>query len=192
MFVMLAALALGALGGRAAGGSLAHLASFRARAWPLLVLAVGLEASLGLAHGPLRTVLAVAAGLVVAAWCAVNGSLAGRFPYGQALVGLGVVLNATVMALNSGMPVSSWALASAGLGPTMDVARGHLYKHTAMNVHTHLRLLGDIVPFHLMRTVLSPGDLFMLAGITAIAWAATQPSRARSARVAKLASRTPA
>jgi len=68
------------LGGWAAGGSLAHLASFRVRAWPLLVVAVVLEGSLGLAHGPVRTVLAVAACLVVVAWCALNGSRTGRFP----------------------------------------------------------------------------------------------------------------
>lgn len=191
MFVMLAAVLVGGLGGWAAGGSLAHLASFRVRAWPLLLVAVVLEGSLGLAHGPARTVLAVAACLVVVAWCALNGARAGRFPYAQVLIVLGVVLNATVMALNSGMPVSSWALSAAGLGRTMDVARGHLFKHTTMTVHTRLRLLGDIVPFHLMRTVLSPGDLLMLVGITAITWAATQPSRARSVRLANLASRTP-
>ena len=90
-----------------------------------------------------------------------------------------MVLNVTVMALNEGMPVSSWALGGAGLGRTMDVARGHFYKHSAMTVHTRLRLLGDIVPFRLMRTVLSPGDLLMLVGIAAMTWAATQPSPAR-------------
>jgi hypothetical protein len=191
MFVMLAAVVVGGLGGWAAGGSLAHLASFRARAWALLVGAVVVEASLALAHGPVRTVLAVAACLIVVVWCAVNGSRAGRFPYAQALIALGVVLNATVMALNSGMPVSSWALGAAGLRRTTDVARGHFYKHSAMTVHTRLRLLGDIVPFRLMRTVLSPGDLLMLVGIAAITWAATQPSRARGVRLANLASRTP-
>ncbi len=191
MFVMLAAVLVGGLGGWAAGGSLAHLASFRLRAWPLIAVAIVVEGSLGLAHGPARTVLAVAACLVVVTWCALNGARAGRFPYAHALIGLGVVLNATVMALNSGMPVSSWALSRSGLGRTMDVARGHLFKHTAMTLHTRLRLLGDILPFHLMRTVLSPGDLLMLAGITAITWAATRPARTLNVRLANLASRTP-
>ena len=191
MIVMVAALIIGCTAGWATGGSLAGLASFRARAWPLLVTAVVVEACLGATPNTLRPVLAVAACLAVAGWCAVNAAQARRFPIGHVLIGLGVVLNVVVMALNEGMPVSASALAGAGLGRTMDVARGHLYKHTAMTVHTRLRFLGDIVPFRLVRTVLSPGDLLMLVGIVAVTWAATQPSTARRFRLANLASRTP-
>jgi len=190
MVVMAVALLIGCMGGWATGGSLSHLATFRARAWPLLAQAVLLEAVLGLTSGPLRTVLAVGACLTVAGWCAIDSTQARRFPYGQGLIGLGIVLNATVMALNSGMPVSASALAAAGLSKTMDVARGHLYKHTAMTVHTRLRLLGDVVPLRLVRTVLSPGDLLMLAGILVVTWAAMRPSPTRGVRLAKLASRT--
>ena len=190
MLVLAAALVIGCVGGWATGGSPACLASFRICAWPLLAAAVVVEGCLGAAPGPWRTVLAVTACLAIAGWCALSGARARPFPYGQALIGVGVVLNATVMAANSGMPVSAWALAAAGLGRKMDVARGHLYKHTAMTVHTHFRLLGDIVPFRLVRTVLSPGDLLMLVGITAVTWAATRPSAAQSVRLAKLASRT--
>jgi len=53
------------------------------------------------------------------------------------------------------------------------------------------QLLGDIVPLRLVRTVLSPGVPFMLTGIVVVTWAATQPSRTRGVRLAKLASRTP-
>jgi hypothetical protein len=56
----------------------------------------------------------------------------------------------------------------------MDVASGHLYKHTAMATHTALALLGDVVPLRFVRTVLSPGDLLMLLGIATLSWAATR------------------
>jgi hypothetical protein len=102
-----------------------------------------------------------------------------------------VVLNAIVMAVNGGMPVSRFALVAAGFPKTMNVAQGHFYKHTAMTDLTRLRLLGDIIPFHLARTVLSPGDLLMLMGIAVVSWTATGPvPYGRRVRLAKLASRT--
>jgi hypothetical protein len=191
MLVMAAALIAGCIGGLVAGGSLSRLASTRIRAWPILVGAAVIEACLGATPGPLRTVLAVTACLAVVGWCAANRGPGRRFPYGQGLISAGVVLNAVVMALNGGMPVSRFALAAAGFPKTMNVAQGHFYKHTAMTEFTRLRLLGDIIPFHLARTVLSPGDLLMLMGIAVVSWTATGPAPyGRRVRLAKLAGRT--
>jgi hypothetical protein len=176
MAVMAAALLVGCIGGWATGGSIARLACLRVRAWPALLAALGLEACLGATSGPLRPTIAVTACLAVACWCAAN-SRRGQLCYGPGLIGSGVVLNATVMALNGGMPVSAAALAAAGFPRSLDVAQGHLYKHVAMTSHSRLGLLGDVLPFHLARMVLSPGDLLMLAGIAAIAWGATRPPR---------------
>jgi Family of unknown function (DUF5317) len=191
MLVMAAALIAGCIAGLAAGGSLSRLAGARIRAWPVLVGAAVIEACLGVTSGPVRTVLAVTACLGVVGWCAANRGPEGRFPYGQGLISAGVVLNAIVMALNGGMPVSRFALVAAGFPKTMNVAQGHFYKHTAMTDLTRLRILGDIIPFHLARTVLSPGDLLMLMGIAVVSWSATGPvPYGRRVRLAKLASRT--
>ena len=178
MVLIAAALLVGCLGSWATGGSPARLAYARVRAWPLLICAAILEACLGAAPGPLRPLLAVAACLAVAGWCAANARWERRLPYGHVLVGGGVMLNATVMALNGGMPVSTGALAAAGMSRAMDVAQGHLYKHVAMGTYTRLRSLGDVIPFHLARTVLSPGDVLMLAGTVVITWLATRRSTA--------------
>ena len=190
MVVMVAALMIGGMAGWATGGNPARLASIRIYAWPLLAAAVVLESFLGSTPAQYRTLLAVTACLSVAAWCALNGARGGQPRFGQASISLGVGLNATVMAVNSGMPVSASALAEAGLSKTLDVARGHLYKHAPMGVHTRLRYLGDIIPVRLVRTVLSPGDLLILVGIVAVTWAATQHSPTRPVRLANLASRT--
>jgi hypothetical protein len=113
MLVMAAALILGCTGGLAAGGSLSRLAGARVRAWPILVAAAVIEACLGATSNPLRTVLAVTACLGVVGWCAASRAPGRRFPYGQALISAGVALNAIVMALNGGMPVSRLALIAA-------------------------------------------------------------------------------
>jgi len=182
MVLMAVALIVGCAAGLATGGNLAGLASARIRAWPVLVAGAVMEACLGAVSGSLRTLLAVTACLAVVGWCAANWGPGRKAPYGHCLIGAGVVLNATVMALNGGMPVSSSALAAAGFPKTMNVAVGHFYKHTAMTDATRLRLLGDTIPFHLARTVLSPGDLFMLAGIAVVSWAATRAHPARATR----------
>jgi hypothetical protein len=174
--------------GLATGGTLSALAAFRFRAWPLLAMAVVLEASLAALRGSARPLVAGAACLAVACWCAANRQPGWHRSVGPALLALGVMLNAIVIGLNTGMPVSRSALAAAGLSPTMDVARGDFYKHAAMTNRTHLAVLGDTVPFHLLRTVMSPGDLVMIAGVAAIAWGATRPARPRGIQPAKLAS----
>jgi hypothetical protein len=190
MVLWAGAIIAGGTVGLATGGSLAGLAAVHFRAWWLLVVAVVLEASLGAVPVASRGLVAVAACLAVAGWCAANRQPGWHKSAGHALLALGIVLNATVMALNAGMPVSSSALAAAGLPKTMDVARGDFYKHAAMTSHTRFAGLGDTVPFHFARTVLSPGDLLMLAGIAALAWGATRQPSTRAVRLAKLASRT--
>jgi len=174
MVVMAAAVLVGLIAGWATGGVLSQVANLRIRAWPALVAALALQGALGAAAGSCRTALALTACLAIATWCAANFAHVG-LRFGQVLIGTGVALNAMVMALNGGMPVSAGALATAGFPKTLDVAQGHLYKHTPMVVHTRLRLLGDIIPFHLAHMVLSPGDLLMLVGIAAVTFGATRP-----------------
>lgn len=190
MFLWAMALIAGLVGGVATGGNLSAVAAARPRATWLLVLAVALQASLAVLPAWSRPPVAVTACVVVVGWCAANRSGGLAKLAGSALFGLGVALNAVVMALNGGMPVSAQALVAAGLQRSTDVARGDLYKHTFMTAHTTLAGLGDTVPFALAHTVLSPGDLVMLGGLVALSWAATRGPRAEGVRVAKLASRT--
>lgn len=185
------ALVVGVLGGLACGGSLKNLAASPFRAWPLLLMGVGLEALLGVSPPAARGPLAAVACLAVAAWCGANGLRRPLRSAGQHLTGLGVMLNGLVIGLNSGMPVSLAALRAAGLPTTKDLSRGDFYKHTSLTAHTRLGLLGDVVPFHVFHTVLSAGDLVMLAGLVALVWAATRAKGPLGRLpVANLASRT--
>ena len=164
MAVLVIALICGVVVGVATGGRVRNLGRLRYRAWPVLIAAAGTQVLLGDLPGPGRWGLAVIDCGAVVAWSWLNRT-SGRWMSGLDLFGLGVVLNALVMAANRGMPVSRAGLASAGLSPKMDVARGHLYKHVIMTAHTRIRFLGDVIPLAPLRTVMSAGDVLMLAGI---------------------------
>lgn len=177
------ALMIGALAGLATGGRLSSLGGARFRAWPLLLLGVVAEALLGPLPAWARGLMAAAACAAVVAWCVANRGQGRGRATAQALLGLGVTLNAAVIALNAGMPVSRSALVQAGFARHMDVAKDDFYKHVAMTSNTRLAFLGDIFPVHVLHTVVSPGDLVMLLGIAGIAWSATMASSAPARRV---------
>jgi len=153
------------LAGVATGGRLANLASIRVRHWYLLVIAGVAQAAAGTVPGAARVTLVAGCCVAVATWCALN-SLRRAMGRGVALVGLGVILNTVVIALNRGMPVSAAALRAAGLPATLNVAKGHLDRHAAMTASTRLAWLGDRIPVPQLG-VLSPGDVLMLAGVAA-------------------------
>jgi hypothetical protein len=183
MAILIVAILSGYVLGRGTGGRLSNLGQMTWRAWPLLLLAVGTQMLLGDLPGAFRWAVAVADCLAVATWCGLNRP-AGRRLAGSDICGLGVGLNALVMAANGGMPVSRSALGAAGLSTRMNVAHGHLYKHLAMTARSHLRWLGDIIPVPWVHTVLSGGDVFMLVGVAAIVRLAMQPMSGQPSRPA--------
>ncbi|MDX6247636.1 MAG: hypothetical protein QOF10_996 [Kribbellaceae bacterium] len=80
---------------------------------------------------------------------------------GVALLALGFASNALVVALNGAMPVSSEALARAGLDQFVEDPR-----HELSAVQTLLPWLGDVVPVALpgLGQAVSPGDVLIAAG----------------------------
>jgi hypothetical protein len=169
MLVMLVVAALGCLVGFATRDRTVPVAQWRLRAWPVLIAAIALQSVLGLvpvwARGPLAALNCAA----VALWALANMRRRSGLR-GPVLVAAGCALNSVVVAANGGMPVSRWALGHAGLSPALAVAKGHLDKHVAMTSGSHLRLLGDIIPLGAGRTVMSGGDVLMLAGIALATW----------------------
>jgi hypothetical protein len=167
-----AAVLAGMVAGRLCGGGWQGLGSLRVR-WPWLpVAALGLQVAIG--AGPLRgpgagrAVLLGSSYSLVGTWIWLN-ALACTGPLRWALVAVaeGWLLNVLVMVANGGMPVSNAALARIGhAGAT--VSNGHLWKHVVVSPATRIPLLGDVVPIPipLLRSVVSVGDLVMLAGIS--------------------------
>ena len=155
----LIAFASGVVASLLSGGRLDRLGEARFRRLPLFWLS--LVAPLVIAFGPGRErVLAAAVGLVVVSnLLLVAFALSNRHVPGLALVALGVFLNALVIALNGGMPVSA-----AGREQASAVSVGSI-KHEPLGDETLLPWLADRVPVGVTNQVWSLGDLLLVAGV---------------------------
>jgi hypothetical protein len=183
------AVAVGVIAGYALGGRLGGLADLRLR-WPLIVVGV-LVAQAALSLGvtsrlptDLRLSLLVATYIVAGAWIALNLPNRPRaFAAGLALAGVGWLCNLAAIVANGGMPVSTSALARIGT-PVVDLAHGGPFgKHVIASAGAPLGWLGDTIAIASLRTIVSIGDLVMLAGI-AIAIAAAMQSHVRLVEIA--------
>lgn len=151
--------------GWALGGRLGRLEQLPYRGMPLLAAALGaylLGTLATLAGLPAR--LALTLGLAAAGVLAVLFSLRSRAVHGMGLVGAGLLVNAVVVLLNGGMPVSADAAARAGVDLSAVVADR---RYVAMDDGTALRPLGGVVPvpLPLRPAVVSVGDLLVAAGL---------------------------
>jgi len=155
----LIAFASGVVASLLSGGRLDRLGETRFRRVPLFWLS--LVAPLAIAFGPGRDrVLAAAVGLVVVSnLLLVAFALSNRHVPGLTLVALGVFLNALVITLNGGMPVSA-----AGQEDASPVVVGSI-KHEPLSDETLLPWLADRVPVGLTNQVWSLGDLLLVAGV---------------------------
>lgn len=178
MLLMPVAAGAGLALGVARGGHLGNIADTRLRAWPILIAAVGVQLGLGAAPAPARGALVVQCCALSIAWAITNARHSPHLRVGLWVIAAGILLNAVVIAANGGMPVDLNALPLAGLGGA-DVADGFLFKHVPMNAQTSLRFLGDVIPIAVkpFRSVISVGDVFMLAGIALTSAQATVPTR---------------
>jgi hypothetical protein len=164
----------------ARGGRLSRIPEAPLR-WPWLLfvgvvvqLAVDVAAARGLLPdaGVSGWLLLLFSQLLVVAFVAANWQLPG-----MALVTLGLVLNAAVMAANGAMPVDPAAIRALGIDGA-EVAPG---KHTLMTDETRLRWLADIWPLPPLRTIISVGDVVLAAGLIPLTHALMthQPASAR-------------
>lgn len=165
----LAALA-GAVFGRLREGRLASLGAVRLRAPALVWLAVAIQVGLGVT-GPMawpfggRFAILVGTYLAVGAWLVANAVADVSLRVALGLLALGWLLNLAAIVPNRGMPVSSQALDSIGATDHVAVDQGHLGKHVEATPSTTLAWLGDVIPAHPLRSVISIGDLVMSAGV---------------------------
>ena len=148
------------------GGRFLNLSEIKLRAWPLLLVGFGLQivadrlpADRSWSHDAAVTLIIVSfIPLIWLAWL-------NRHEAGMWLVGVGVFMNFTVIALNGGMPVLPEA-ASIGLGRDITaVDFDALSKHVLMDDSTTLAFLGDVIPVRIIRNVISIGDVFLAVGL---------------------------
>jgi hypothetical protein len=156
--MLASAVAVGLIAGFARGGSLGRLAGIRVAWWPVLAAAVLVRLAAGLA-GDLAGLAYVAAfaGIVAVA-------LANRALPGALLIAVGAALNLVVVAANGAMPISADALALVD-GP---LPRDPL--HVPLTDASRLALLADVIPFPVVRTAYSAGDVLLAVGGARLAY----------------------
>jgi hypothetical protein len=157
LLTVLASLAIGLL----AGGSMRDFPAVKTRATWLVLVGVGLQ--FAAIRGTLAFPVLMASFLFLIAFVLANI----RAP-GFALILVGLFLNALVIGLNQGMPVSRQALVSSGQGNTIvDLTTDtDGQKHFLADDETELLALGDVIPIGgPIRQAISIGDGFVHAGI---------------------------
>ncbi len=156
---MLLVLVISIVVGWARGGSLRNLTEIRVKMWwllPLGFIVLTASAFVPSDNHDVAVVLVLVSYLPLLLFVWLNRELTGMW-----IAGLGILMNFTVIVLNSGMPVLTEAVSIAG--GSSDVVLGA--KHVILNESTRLPFLADIIP--LPGAVLSLGDVFLAIGIGA-------------------------
>ena len=145
-----------------AGGRLTRLAGDPLPGRPWLLAAAVAQLAAVVAPSRASYVLLMTASAAAALTFLVRN----RMRSGVPLVGLGLVLNAVVVAANGAMPVSRYAAERAGVQVDV-IAVGADPRHVLAEDETVLRWLGDVVPvpLPLRPEVVSPGDMLVAAGL---------------------------
>jgi hypothetical protein len=167
--ILLAGPLMGVVLGLTSGGRVSNLSHAKLRGERLLLTAVVLQLLL-----PTVRSVGVARGVVYGVWlgslfvlvavCFANGQRPGLW-----VAGVGVLLNACVIALNGGMPVSAVALAVV-TGASTSVAPSADFAHELLTAATHAAALADVVPIPgpaWLRSIASAGDLMLCCGVAA-------------------------
>jgi len=158
--VLASAVAFGLLAGFARGGSFARLSRLHIAWWPLLAVAVLLRLAAGLLGD-----LAVAAYLVAFA-AIVAVAVTNRVLPGAWLIAIGAALNLIAVAANGAMPVSAEAISAVGGAFPGDAL------HTVLDSSSRLPFLTDVIPFPVVRTAYSVGDVLIAIGGAWLSFAA--------------------
>jgi hypothetical protein len=155
------ALLTGGLLGLVAGGRLASLGDVHLRWWGALAAGVGLQ----LLAGPVGLGGRPGTTAVVGSYlCLLAFALANRALPAMPVVVVGIVLNATVILVNGGMPVRADAVAAVGVDPDeLDAADLGAKRHLE-GPDDRLTFLGDVIPIRPLGEVVSVGDLVLAAG----------------------------
>ena len=159
-------LVLAVLLGRALRGRLRRLAELPLTRPGLVLLAASAQLTGGVLAAVTGSAAAQVAGSVVAAALVAAFCLRNLAVAGVPLVGLGLLLNAAVVAANGAMPVAPGAAAAAGMA-TGPIADGRDPRHTLLGDGTVLAPLADRIPLPLpvLPSVVSAGDVLVAAGV---------------------------
>jgi uncharacterized protein DUF5317 len=164
VLVILAVLA-GVIAGGVRGGRLDGLTQAEVKMFPALLIGLALQGAAALASALDWVSGAVPTVMLLALAALGVFTIANRPLPGMLLIGLGVLLNLTVIGLNGGMPVTDGARERAGQTVASPPSARPDARHVRVDEQTHLRLLADVLAVRPFRTVVSVGDITQYAGV---------------------------
>jgi Family of unknown function (DUF5317) len=174
VLLLAAILGIGLLLGWGLGGRLRNLGAVRIPMWPLAFVGLALQIvpvpALGGSLGDLAPVgLLLLSYVVLVIFVALNWRLRGFV-----LIGAGLLLNAVVIGVNQGMPVSEHAARRSGQGEAISrLASGSDPKHHLADDESVLLPLADVIPVGSpFNIVVSVGDVVSYVGAAAFLTAA--------------------
>lgn len=154
-------------------GSFTRLAELKfARAW-LLAVGLGLQILLEIINLPKSRYEDVGLAILLVSYVAVLGFCASNVrTRGIVLIGIGIALNAFIIALNAGMPYR-----------VVDgIPRETTVKHRPERDSDVLTILSDRFAIGALGAALSVGDLVLFGGIVELGYAGSRRARRRTAR----------
>ena len=165
MKLIVGALVIAVIIGYLMGGRLSNLANLKIRWAPLAI--VGLALQLINPPGDWPIVMLLASFVLLLTFAIVNRHVVGFW-----LILIGVSLNFLVIGLNSGMPVSSQALAASGQEDTIGQLTNdadRYVKHHLAGDDDQLLFLGDVIALRPpIGQAISVGDIFTYAGVAVV------------------------
>jgi hypothetical protein len=169
--LLLTPVAVGLVLGWLTGGRLQRVAEVRLRyLWLLFVAATAQLAQHLTVRWPAQQAMVVA---VVLLWLGLNLRHQRRaVRVAVVLLLAGAALNGLAIAANGRMPYSVAAAATAGIHPRADGPKNAAAAPTAQ-----LRALGDVIPVPPLRSVVSVGDLLIMAGAAGLVTTLMRPGR---------------
>lgn len=149
------------------GGRLVNLGDIELKAWWLLLLALGLQVGTRLLPKE-DWAESVGVAMVLVSFVLLMGMvLLNRTKPGMWIVGLGVLMNFIVIALNGGMPVLAGAAEVASGFTVSDPDFSGTFKHVPLDETSRLTFFADVIPLRLVGIgeVISLGDVFLALGL---------------------------
>jgi hypothetical protein len=170
MVLVLAVLLVGMGVSLMRGGRFRNLSDVRIRQWWLLPVAFALQLAAEVVPDLAGWSREMALALVLGSYVPLLALVAlNRTTPGMWLVGVGILMNFTVIVANGGMPVLSEAAYIAG-GTNADPDIIASAKHVLLDTSTVLPFLGDVIPLRLFvyGQVISLGDVFLAVGLARV------------------------
>jgi len=148
------------------GGRLVNLGDIELRAWWLLFMALGLQFATRFIPDDGTAWVGVAMVLLSFALLMIMVVL-NRSKPGMWIVGLGVLMNFVVIAVNGGMPVLAGAAEVASGFTVADPDLSGTFKHVPLDATSHLTFFADVIPLRFagIGEVISLGDILLALGL---------------------------